>query len=345
MDEKPTGSDPGVSIEERVERIISPPQEVKQEAQETPEAQAAVEQETPDVDAEVPASDAQEEAEGPHISLTDAAKILGVDESVLDIDEDGTLKIKTKIDGQEGAAKLNDFLKSYQLQGHIDAKSRKVAEEYQRVQAERVQFEGMARQEVQRFETLASVAQQQLMAEFASVNWDELSQSDPIDYIAKKHAYEARGAQIQGLMQQANQYRQQLDQSQQVRLAQHLQAEHQRLSSAIPEWSDPQKAAQEKGQLAEWLRANGASEYAINTLYDAGVVYALRKAMLADKAAPKVAAVEKKVRAAPKLVRAGQSSDATQRAAEGVRSLTDQIRKTGGKNNSVEEWLIRTGRV
>lgn len=341
MDEKPTGGDAGVSIEERVERVISQPQESEAPQEATEETEAV----TPDVDAEVPAKDAQEEAEGPQISLSDAAKILGVDESLLDVDSDGTLKLKTKVDGQEGAAKLPDLLKSYQLQGHIDAKSRAIAEEARRHQAERVQFEEMARREVSQFETVMSVAQQQLMHEFAQINWDELSQNDPIDYIAKKHAFEARNAQVQGLMQQANNYRQQLDQSQQARLQQHLQAESQRLANAIPEWADPNTANAEKAQVAEWLMANGASQQAVNSIYDAGIVYALRKAMLADKAAPKVAAVEKKVRSAPKLVKPGQSTDASQRAAEGLQSLKDQIRKTGGKGGSAEEWLIRSGRV
>lgn len=342
MDEKPTGGDAGVSIEERVERIISHQPEEKEEVKQ--EAPEGVKEEASE-EVEAPESDAQEEEDGPQISLSDAAKILGVDESILDVDEDGTLKIKTKIDGQEGAAKLQDFLKSYQLQGHIDAKSRAIAEEAKRVQAERMQFEEMARNEVSRFETLVNVAQQQLMREFASVDWDDLSENYPTDYIAKKHAFEARHAQIQGLTQQAMQYRQQLEQSQQMRVAQHLQAESQRLTSAIPEWSDPNRANQEKAEMAEWLMANGASPQAVNSLYDAGIVAALRKAMLADKAAPKVAAVEKKVRAAPKLVKPGQSVDASQRKAEGLQSLKERIKKTGGKGDSVTEWLIAAGKV
>ena len=342
MDEKPTSGDAGASIEERVERIISHQPEAKEEVKQ--EAPEGVKEEASE-EVEAPESDAQEEEDGPQISLTDAAKILGVDEALLDVDEDGTLKIKTKIDGQEGAAKLQDFLKSYQLQGHIDAKSRAIAEEAKRVQAERMQFEEMARGEVSRFETLVNVAQQQLMREFASINWDELSQNDPVDYVAKKHAFEARHAQIQGLTQQAMNYRQQLEQSQQMRVAQHIQAESQRLSTLIPEWSDATKANQEKGELAEWLLSAGASPNAVNTLYDAGIVAALRKAMLADKAAPKVAAVEKKVRAAPKLVKPGQSVDANQRKAEGLQSLKERIRKTGGKGDSVAEYLIASGRV
>lgn len=335
MDEKPTG-DAGASIEDRVAQLIShEPQQETQEVETT--------QEKPEVEA--PESDAQEEESGPQISLSDAAKILGVDESILDVDEDGTLKIKTKIDGQEGAAKLNDFLKSYQLQGHIDAKSRAIAEEQRRVQAERAQFEDMARAEVQRFETLVGVAQQQLMQEFAKINWDELSQSDPVDYVAKKHAFEARSAQIQGLMGQAMQYRQQLEMSQFERAKQHLTQEASRLPTLIPEWADAKTASTEKGQLAEWLLSIGASPNAVNSLYDAGIVAALRKAMFAAKVEPKVAAVEKKVRAAPKLVKPGQSVDANQRAAEGLRGLHEKIRKSGGKGDSVAEWLIASGKV
>ena len=338
-DEKPTSS-AGASISERLESFLSAGEPNEQPAKETGSEAAP----DPAVTAEVPASDAQDETDGPQFELSDVAKVLGVEESLLDVDEDGSLKIKTKIDGKEGAAKLQDFIKSYQLQGHIDARVRQAAEQ-EKVIAERAQqIEQIAQTENQRLQMLGTALQQALHNDASQIDWDRLNAEDPIGYTTKRHEFERRQGQINQIMQAVVQQQQSFAQQNQYRAAQAFQAEAQRLPSLIPEWADSKVAETERKELASWLKAKGASPQTIANLADAGLVAALRMGMVAEKAAPKVAATEKLVRAAPKLVKPGQATTAQDRKQENVRGLKQQIRESGGKKG-VAEYLIATGRV
>ena len=50
-------------------------------------------------------------------SLRRRCRSLGIDADSVDVDEDGTIKVKTKIDGTEGTAKLQDLLRSLPASG------------------------------------------------------------------------------------------------------------------------------------------------------------------------------------------------------------------------------------
>ena len=106
--ENPTAGDGGASITDRLERMLSAESEPAQEAQpqqvETPQAEATDE----------PDEGVQQQDEPLQLTTSDLSKVLGLDESILDVGEDGTITVKTKIDGQEGVAKLKDLLADHQ---------------------------------------------------------------------------------------------------------------------------------------------------------------------------------------------------------------------------------------
>lgn len=333
--EQPTG-DAGASVTERLEAMLGGEQQQPEEQagdEAAPEKQPAVEK---------PAGDAQDEPEGPQYELSDIAKVLGLDETLLDVDEDGSLKIKTKIDGVEGAAKLQDFVKSYQLQGHIDAKVRQVAEQ-EKAHAERVtKVEQFAQNKIQELTQLAQFAEQALMQEAGQVDWDRLVMEDPIGYQQKRHAFDAQQQRIGHLKQQAAQKARELDQARAWQFQQTFEREAGRLTSLVPEWKDRAAVDAGLGEIHKWLTTKGADPQ--KGLLDAGLLAVLHAAMKADQTAPKVAATEKKVRLAPKLVRPGSGTTVTERKQESVRGLKQEIRNSGGKKG-IEAWLLATGKV
>lgn len=342
MDEKPIGGNSDASIVEKLEAKLSAPET----AEAAPQAEGTQEESRQEeTEVKAPGGDETEESEGPQYQLSDVAKMLGVEETALDVDDDGTVKFKTKIDGTEGAAKLKDFLASYQLKGHIDNRVRQISETEKALAAKHQQFEEFATGQAQQLWTLAQVAQQTVLDEFANVNWDDLARTDPIEHVAKKQAYDSKTARINQLMAAAQDYGNRATQAQQYRAHQQLQAEAQRLPSLIPEWANPQVAETERSATAQWLQSKGVNQAAINGLGDAALVAILRNAMKSEGVQAKAPEVEKKVRAAPKLIRPGSPVDANQRNAEGLRELKTQIQKSGGKGDSVAEYLIRTGRV
>jgi hypothetical protein len=330
--EQPTGES-GASVTEQIEALLGgeKPKEQEVEAVEKPEV-------------ETPAGDEQDEAEGPQLDLSDVAKVLGVDENLLDIDEDGSVKFKTKIDGKEGAAKLQDFIKSYQLQGHVDEKVRRVAEQ-EKAHSERVtQIEQFAQTKLQELELTAQFADQLFMQETGQIDWDRLVMEDPVGYTTKRHEYDRQFAKVNQLKQAVTAKRNEIQQAMAWRQQQEFQQEAQRLEKLVPEWSDPKVRNAEGAEMRQWLQSKGAHENTINGLRDAGLVSVLRAAMAAEKKAPQVAAVEKKVRLAPKLVRPGQGTTASDRRDDNARGLMKQIKESGGKRG-VAEYLIATGKV
>lgn len=340
--ENPTVETDGASTLERLESYLAA-QEGETQPQPEPKAQEPVEA-TPETTEAEPAGDEPTESDEPQISLSDLAKYLGMDETALDVDDDGTVKVKTKIDGAEGTAKLNDLVKSYQLQGHVDAKAREAAEQAKALQERVTQFEQYAQQEAQKLSQLAHIANQELMRDVAEIDWQSLARNDPAEYVAKQAEFQSRQARVTQLVQAADQQNSQWQQAQQMRTQQTLQTEAARLPTLIPEWADTKVAETERSELKAWMKAQGYSDQDIGSIYRADMVSTLRKAWLYDKGQQKTAITEKKVRVAPKLVKPGQPASQSDRNDAALRDLKQNIRKSSGRNG-IAEYLMAAGKV
>lgn len=336
--ENPTPQE-GASIQERLERFLEP--EVPSQPTEAEEpAEVSTE-----VDVEVePQEGAGEEANEPSIALSDLAQYLGIEENFLDVDDDGKVLVRTKIDGQEGKTKLNDLLTSYQLKGHLDNETRAVAEQRKAMQAQMAEIEQAVQARVQQIEDMANVAQYELNRQFQNIDWQSLRVNDPAEYAAQLADFQARQGQIQNLLQSAQQQRQQQNLQQQTAYQQGLQQEAQLLTQIIPEWSAPEVAEKERDELKTWGKKQGLSDVELNSVSRAAHVAILRKAMLYDRLQQTKSTVENKVRTAPKLVKPGQAPDQS-RGETTLRNIKANVKKTGGSRQSVMDYLIATNKV
>lgn len=342
--------DGGASVHERLVSLLDTGADQTDEV-ETPE--------TPEnaVDEETPQDDEGKQDEQPSVALSDLAQYLGVDESLLDVDEDGKVVLKTKIDGQEGKTKLTDALTSYQLKGHLDNRTRAQAEAEKQWQAQVAQTQQALQQQYQQAEDLAAAAQAELNRRFQSVDWQTLRVTDPAEYAALLQDYQAQQANIQNIAQtaqaQRNQYQAQQEQSYQAAKQELLQRSHQAISEAIPEWKDTGVRAREIAEVTDVIQSEVEKFFGPNSdrilkeihegLYGPLPIILARKAVLYDRMQSSKAAVENKVRTAPKLVKPGQTAPNGQD--QQIRNLKANIRKTGGKQGSVAEYLLATGKV
>lgn len=351
--ENPTPNE-GASIQDRIETFLAAeePQSNAEEAQASDAQQAETE-----VDAEPPEGDEGEQTEQPSVALSDLAQYLGIDETLLDVDEDGKVVFKTKIDGQEGKTKLTDALTSYQLKGHLDNKTRAQAEAEKAWQAQVAQTQQALQQQYQYAEDLANAAQQELNRRFQSVDWQTLRVTDPAEYAALLQDFQAQQANIQNIAQtaqaQRNQYQAQQEQSRMAMLNDLRVRSEQVIAEAIPEWRNPETRQAELPELARTIRGEverffGPEADRIMAEIDSGyygplpIIWA-RKAALYDKMQSSKAAVENRVRQAPKLVKPGQTAPNGQD--QQIRNLKANIKKTGGKQGSIAEYLLATGKV
>lgn len=332
VEQNPTPGNEGASTLdplERIERMLSAEDGPGENDQETDPAS--------DVD---PGADGQQSQE-PQLSTSDLAKLLKLDDGALDLDEEGNAVFKTKVDGVEGAAKLQDLIKSYQLQEHVDRKSREASEREKAIQAKQQEVEQLVAQRVQYAEGLANVAAKQLLSEYQSIDWKALEQQDPGTAALWRQKFQEKQAELRGVFHNIQQEKANSTQKAEAEKLDALRREAERLPMLIPEWKDATVAQKEQREIRDWALKAGYEPAEIDGITRAHHVAVLRKAMLADRISEKKVETENRVRKAPVLVKPGQPQQNSE--AMKMQNLRQSVKKSGGKNGSLEALLIAKG--
>lgn len=343
----------GASVEDRLEAYLGEDEAAPEAETEAVQAEPeAVEEEAEGEEVEASEDDAEEdrdadaqEGEGEQLGLEDLAQYLKIEADRLDVDDEGNVYLKTKVDGEEGRATLQDLIKSYQLEGHLNKQNMEVAEQRKALQAKMAEAEQQAQSRLQQLEHLTQAAYQEMMGEYNAINWQQLREDDPSEFAAKQLEFQQRQQRINQMAQQVQGQRQQSEQVSTEAQRAKLAEEGAKLLQAIPEWSDSAVAQREKSELRQWMLSTGMEPQSVDAISDHREVVLLRKAMLYDRLQSSKPAISKKVKAAPKkLVKPGQSKSQQERAQQSVRSMRSVIQKSGGKQG-VEDFLIASGKV
>jgi len=342
--EQPTSPSGDASPLDRIEAFLSADDAPASQEQSAPPQNEAPKADAPAAQPE-PGDQPGQEGETPNeYQLSDLAKLLGADESALDVDEDGAILVKTKIDGQEGKAKFSDLLKSYQLQGHVDKQVREAAEirKAAQEQAQTIQQQLQVQQAV-----IGKIAEAKAIeaeiGRYQSIDWNGLYDSDPAQAVKLDKQMRDLHQKHQHVVGEINQASQYVTQKQQQQRQAMLQEEHQALLKAAPEWSDPDVATKEKQAIAADLKARGYTDSDIQGLADHKAVLLARDAMLYRQLKQAGSVTEKQVRAAPKIIKPG-SAPSQNRAQLTVQKLKSEVRQSGSKQ-SVMDYLLATGKV
>ena len=254
---------------------------------EKPEKQAAAEPEAAPPEAEATEAPQEAEAQAPEAEPT----------------------VTVKIDGKDVEVPLSELKNGYQRQADYTRKTMEAAEQRKAAEAERSQ----ALQERQAYAANLQRMQAQLegaLQQQQQTNWEELLQSDPVEYLKQQHQAQARQAQLsQVYAEQQRVAALQQAEAQQAHLR-HLQAQQEDLLAKLPEWKDEAKSKAEKVAIREYLAQQGYEPDAINNIADARAVILARKAMLYDQMVGKASAAAKKVSTLPtKVERPGQGEN------------------------------------
>lgn len=356
--ENPTAGNSGASIEDRLVAYLSEPEEQQpKEHAETAEPVKVAEAHVPETktQSEEPKEGDHSEDDGPQVSTADLAKMFGVDESVLDVDEDGTLRIKGKIDGKESPAKLSDLLKDYQIRGHAENKARDAAEVERRANARMQEVENHAQARLQNVEALTSLAKQDLMQEFQSIPWAQLEQQNAGQAALLKQKFQERANRLNGVEQYVGQQKQAHMMNLDNQRKQVVMQESEKLAEAIPEWKDAEVRQKETQEIWKLAAAKGVPPEILTILSDglttpygvvppsAGLIAIIRAGLMQQKQQESKPLIENKVRSAPRIVKPGQGALSTKETR--TRDLKQSVQKSGGKHGSLEAYLIATGKV
>lgn len=219
--------------------------------------------------------------------------------------------ITIKVDGKDVEVTLDELKKGYQRQADYTRKTMEVSETRKAAEAEAQQLREQRNQYAQKLndsQVLLSAA----LNEQQNIDWQQLLDSDPVEYLKQQHLYQQRQAAYQKNAQE----QQQLYQYQQAEQAQNVQKflaqQQDELLAKLPEWKDETKAKAEKTAMKTYLQDTGFSLDEINHLSDHRSVLVARKAMLYDQMMSKAKAAAKKVENLPqKVVKPGNGQAPT----------------------------------
>jgi hypothetical protein len=231
-----------------------------------------------------------------------------------------------KAAGEEREVTLDELIKSYQLGTDYTKKSQAVAEDRKAVEAERQavqEAKQMRDTYAQRLEMIEQMLQPQ-----QEENLEYLKETDPIGYSVKVAEMVQREKQLAAVQAERYRINQQQEQDRQAQMQSVVAEEMQKLSSAIPEFTDPAKGEAIRNDIRAFGKQLGFSDNELAAVYDSRAVLTLYKAMQYDKLVASKPAITKKVNEAPKAIKSGVSKPRDSNAEE-TRKLKARARASG----------------
>ena len=167
--------------------------------------------------------------------------------------------------------------------------------EAQKAIAERTQYS----QNLQRMQAQLEGA---LQEQSKAVNWEQLLQTDPVEYLKQQHLAQSRQAALQQNYAEQQRVNAQIQAERETAHSRHLQQQQETLLAKLPEWKDEAKAKADKTAIRDYLSSQGFEADELAQVSDARSVILARKAMLYDQMVSKAQAAAKKVSTLPNKV-------------------------------------------
>ena len=205
---------------------------------------------------------------------------------------------------------IEDLVKGNLRQSDYTRKTQTLAEQRkeissneQKMEAELSQIQAERQHYVQSLENFIQSSAPG-MAEFEKVNWTELKETDPFEYMTKREEYREAKEKVQEAQQAQMITLQKQQEEQKQEYTKLVQNEHRKLVDKVPEWGDPSSQKSIASKLRGYALDQEFTAEELDALIDHRSLVVLRKAMLYDElksSNPK----GKKVKNKPRVVRAG----------------------------------------
>jgi len=264
--------------------------------------------------------------------ISHIAQLLDIDESQLDVNDEGKVILKGKVNGEAIQANVKDLINNYQMYQAAD-KRLEEAKTRSKTQLQELSEKNEHLQE--QFATagkLIEKAESLLERDSNAIDWQVLREDDPAEYSAKKAEFAERKEEIQKLKQEASReyqdYRQQQQSSMQPS-GEVLQEEREKLVEALPEWGDPDKAKEDDEKITKDLLNRGFSIEDIRNVYDHKLVILARDAMLYRQSQSSNDVAKKKVAKVPKVMKPGAPKSHEQANKEKLEKQRKQLKQSG----------------
>lgn len=206
---------------------------------------------------------------------------LGIEDDKLVLDENGTVAgIKVKVDGEESTVPLKDLVAGYQFNAHNTQRSQAIAKERTEFTEQVKQYQQKTQAELQMHEQLANVIAQQVLGEYANIDWQRLEQERPQDARVLKAEYFEKqqyfGNLIGAVQQQLQQTTAELQAQQAKEHEQYAKEQLQVALTLIPEWTDKSVVEKDFTSIKTVMAEYGFSDQELAGIQDARIFPLLR---------------------------------------------------------------------
>lgn len=249
----------------------------------------------------------------------------------------GNVKARVKVAGEERDVTLKELRDGYQMEADYRKKTSELAEHRKAFEAERDRVANDINTRFHEAQQISGMLENQLMAEYQSVNWNELRATNPAEFAALKQEYNERYNHIQNVKANVAQNLQaqqnELSEKQAQEIKSMLTAEGEKLQAAIPEFKDVAKAKELKGQLRTYLQTYGYNDQEISNVYDHRHVLILKDAMAYRAMQSKKPEQLKKIVNLPKMLKPGSAKSKADVKNERVSQKLAKLRKSGNTHD------------
>jgi len=292
----------------------------------------------PEQTIEEPTSDNSEEYEAEAFDETEeevSEEFEEVDEYEVADEETPTETVQAytvKVDGEEFEVTLDELRDGYQRQADYTRKSQSLAEQRKAYEANLQAVQNERQQYAQVLDQMSQNQNYELQR-FENIDWKELKDDDPMEYMEKRLEYQEAKDKVTQLNNERARVQQQSQQEFNEIVTQKVQQEAELLAKALPEYSEPGSTL--KTDLRNYALNLGFPANEIDSITDHRVVLVLHKAMMQDNAARGV----KKVKVAPKVVKSGTPQTKSQRVKKVAQVKRERLSKTGHAKDAADVFL------
>ena len=229
--------------------------------------------------------------------------------------ESNVQKFQVRSDGEDQEVSLDELISGYSRQSSFTKKSQALAEERKGFENELAESREMRAQALQILENAKS-AQTQTPQKDAQY-WQDLKDTDPMQFILERDALREEQMQAQFREQQIQTLRSQEQAEQKANLEDYVENQRGVLQELIPEWSDQKVADKEKKLILEYGLGVGFQQSELDQAFDARAVATMRKAAKYDQLTAKRKGLKPTQRTAlkagsqagdPRAVKSGKAS-------------------------------------
>ncbi len=318
VNSKESGS---ISVNEAIDRLL--PQE---EAEANPQDEAVNE---PEEEAQVSETTEQEEVLEEDIS--DEGEEV---EDTTDQEDDGeeveeeVQLYKVKIDGEEAEVTLEEALSGYQRERTFHKRMNEVSQKSKAIEAESAETKRL------RDEYAKGLQQLDQALRVPEPNWEELRRTKTNEEFASIHAeYQIQQNNLAKVQQQQQAIMSQQQAEVQAQYQNHLKTEFDTMLDKIPTWRDEKVREAERSKVISYAKSHmGYTDDEIAQASDHRAIVTLRKAMLYDELMGGKTQAKKKVKTAPKMVKAGSPKTKS----EVVSKRNQDMMKRFNNNSTIE---------